>query len=548
MRKALEPLSSIDSKPTVKATVSESEESAVRKFSYKFDKIELVTGTDPIALFIMGKEYPLGRKWTNLPVKVCIALEAMWPGKVRELVAAGNISFMAMTARGMRRGQYIPEAKVWVEKNCAAREFVRQTRNLCRLFDINLTDVSVTYVAKGAKIDEEPVASVDAGEAAKSNEVPISPAPEAQAVHDYVAQHPGCTKQQAIDELSDMGVSKVLTRLDRHPEVIEVERRLYVKESIEGFDEAAETLREALDSLFAANGGYTSAHELYQTVQLKLDDFFYDNDAFESEGEIFDIAAYLFGKAGYKGRHHIFRGGTHIWREQPDYPEADHGLLIHWARLNGGVLTRQIGYDNLERRGALGSGKPAIFSQAMKKVKDKFWVLSDNEFLLKDGIEISAEFLADVKRSLDELLILEEQEDGVSFIPMGVVGDDFFASLPTLPGNRSWSIQLLQAVIADHCVELHYKTIARSSSTGQSHAAIVPDGCECQDFSDLVYAVIKARNNKPSISFGRVQFVEFLKSAGLYPEDMQGQGSSIENMLGKNGHFKWLGKNNLMVS
>ena len=209
-------------------------------------------------------------------------------------------------------------------------------------------------------------------------------------------------------------------------------------------------------------------------------------------------------------------------------------------------MTRQIGYDNLERRGALGPGKSAIFTIAMQKVKDKFWVLSSEEFLLKEGIEIGTEFLADVKRRLDELLSIEEQEDGISFIPMGVVGDDFFASLPPLPGSRPWSIQLLQAVIADHSGKLHYKTIARSSFTGQSHAAIVPDGCECQDFSDLVYAVIKARNNKPSISFGRTQFVDFLKSTGLYPEDMSG--SSIENMFDRNGHFKWLDKNNLVVS
>ena len=44
----------------------------------------------------------------------------------------------------------------------------------------------------------------------------------------------------------------------------------------------------------------------------------------------------------------------------------------------------------------------------------------------------------------------------------------------------------------------------------------------------------------------RAQFIEFLKASGLYPEEMAG--SSVESMVSGNGHFKWIDKNNLVVS
>lgn len=691
----------------------------VKTFSYKFDHVDAVTGTDPVALRIRGKEYSLDRKWTNLPEKVCAALEEMWPGQIRKIVAKGEIACLALSNKSMRRGHYIEGSKVWLEKNCASREFIRQTRNLIRLFGVDLETVSLTYVSKGASIPavQTPVMSAQENQAGNASpeleeqnqavevaydgdaidyahlfadvppenlvrhvvlellkrgmdggelwanlqnlawcrkelgirnallrklkiwesageysqtysildkleyenylilkyltglkvdafvqsvgevglllgdvcklfeikppeaqkpqpEEPVQVAqpeptythnaesepvsqtvhePEAEYFHDwrsseiktYVEKHPGCAKQQAISDLSDAGVSRALNRIDQHPDVIDIDERLYVKESIYGFDEAAEVISDALESLFAANGGYTSAHELYQTVQVKLDDFFYDNDAFESERQVFDIAAYIFGKMRYRGKTYVFRGNIHIWREQPDYPMADAGLLIHWARLNGGILTRQLGYDNLERRGAMGPGKTAIFTLALDKVKDKFWVLSSEEFLLKEGLDVSVEFVSDLKRNLDKLLAIVESEDGYSFIPMGLIGDDFFMGLPPLPGGRPWSLLLLQSVIGDYTETLHYKTIARSSFSGQAHAAIVPFGSECQDYSDLVYAAIKARNNKPQISFGRSQFIDFLKASGLYPEDMAG--SSLENSFKNNIHFKWLDRNSLVV-
>lgn len=421
--------------------------------------------------------------------------------------------------------------------------------DICKLFGIELSQEKIAAPGKGV---EEKVVVLDK---MVQKLAPVSiPKIESdqdideqdKTVYDYIEKHLGCTKQKAIEDLKEKGINKVSTRLERQLKIIEIGNRLYIKDLIEDLDGAATILQVALDSLFAMNGGYTSAHELFQAVQLKLDDFFFNNDAFESEREIFDIAAYLFGKVGYGNRHYIFQNKMHIWREEPDYPMEDCGLLIHWARLNGGVLTRQIGCDNLERRGAPASRVTSIFTSALKAGRDKFWVLEDDNFLLKEGIVISAELLSDIKHFLDELLAIEEREDGISFIPFGVIGDDFLASLPPFPCNRTWTILLFQSIIIDYSEKLGYKTIARSNHMKQVHAAIVPNKSEYEDFSDLVYAIVKARNEKPFISYERSQFIQFLKLTGLYPEDMTG--ASIENLFNNNCHFKWQDKNNLVVS
>lgn len=87
----------------------EHEDYVVRTFSYKFDQVGAVTGSSPVMLVFKGDEYALNGKWANLPAKICIALEKMWPSRLRELVVAGTVPYMGISASGMRRGQYVPE-------------------------------------------------------------------------------------------------------------------------------------------------------------------------------------------------------------------------------------------------------------------------------------------------------------------------------------------------------------------------------------------------------------------------------------------------------
>ena len=125
-------------------------ENGVQTFLYASDKVDVVTGTKPVTLFFNAEEYRLNGEWKNLPAQVCVALERACPGRLRMLVARGEVAGFATSEARFRRGQYVPEAQVWYEKNAPSREFVRQTRKLCILFGADLSHIKVTYVANGA--------------------------------------------------------------------------------------------------------------------------------------------------------------------------------------------------------------------------------------------------------------------------------------------------------------------------------------------------------------------------------------------------------------
>lgn len=118
-------------------------------FSYKQDTTESVTGTRPVELDFNGDKYPLAGKWANLPEQICAALESVWPGKIKELVASGKVPGMALNEKGLRRGTYVPEAEIWYEKNCSSCEFVRKTRSLCKFFGVPLENISITLERTG---------------------------------------------------------------------------------------------------------------------------------------------------------------------------------------------------------------------------------------------------------------------------------------------------------------------------------------------------------------------------------------------------------------
>ena len=123
----------------------------VKRFSYKYDNVEAITGAKPISLIFKGKEYPLDGKWLNLPEKICMALETLWPCKLHDIVGRGNVPNMALNPTRLRKGKFVKGAGVWYEANCASREFVQQTRRLCKLFGIGLESVLITYTKPGQR-------------------------------------------------------------------------------------------------------------------------------------------------------------------------------------------------------------------------------------------------------------------------------------------------------------------------------------------------------------------------------------------------------------
>lgn len=173
----------------------------VKRFSYKYDNVEAITGAKPISLIFKGKEYPLDGKWLNLPEKICMALETLWPCKLHDIVGRGNVPNMALNPTRLRKGKFVKGAGVWYEANCASREFVQQTRRLCKLFGIGLESVLITYTKPGQRQngqDNNSSSAIAAEDVSNSKKIGV-----------YVKQH--IYAALAEDRIPDDDFVKLLT-------------------------------------------------------------------------------------------------------------------------------------------------------------------------------------------------------------------------------------------------------------------------------------------------------------------------------------------------
>lgn len=123
----------------------------VTLFSYKNNNVSTLNGKEePIALIFDGKEYLLDGEWSNLPEKICLALETLCPGMIRYWVKQGRVSNMALGPRGFRKGKFVKGVDIWYETDCDLREFIRQTRKLCQCLGVGLERISIKYIDKGS--------------------------------------------------------------------------------------------------------------------------------------------------------------------------------------------------------------------------------------------------------------------------------------------------------------------------------------------------------------------------------------------------------------
>ena len=362
---------------------------------------------------------------------------------------------------------------------------------------------------------------------------------------DFVTKNPGQKKEKIVNYLieQDIPEQRAESRLRKQDKVFCIVEQYYTADGVYGFEEAADVIWKTLNELFDQNNGYTSARELYRAVSGELDDFFYDNDAFDSEVEIYQLAQYLFEKEQYKANAFVFLNKIHIWRERPDFPTGDSGLLIHWSKGNNGILTTNAAYANLLRRGVTEGSKTAIFSLAMDKVYDRFWMIDSGTFLLKDDIQITESQLQELKTALDTLYDAFDYD----FIPMWDIADDWFESLPRIISGQSWTPMLLQSILRDYSTQLQYKTIPRIEQR-QQHAAIVEVNSSLKDYSDLVYCALKAEYPTPSIKIHRNELFDLLIKIGLWPEDISpSYGNAFNNLFKDNFHFHVSDKNTVEV-
>lgn len=290
-------------------------------------------------------------------------------------------------------------------------------------------------------------------------------------------------------------------------DIIPVLDKYYHKDNIEDFDFLVDTLCDALCHQFNVDGGYTSAHALYKEVAPKLDDFFFFNSAFESRAEIYDFAAYLFGKAGYKGANYIFFGKEHIWREEPDYAKNYGGLMIKYAREHGNVISRDdaITYITLH-----GSGTPA---QTVSLILNKsgwqnFLQYAENQFVISEALNVDESFCTRLRNQIETLL------EGEDYVALGDVSDYFYSTLPEVPAGVTWGPLLLESILERY--EIGFITIDAGDSNDMKtiDAALLRKNSVYKTFADIVWNELKRDFQLPH-TFSNEEFRLYLLGKGF---------------------------------
>lgn len=293
----------------------------------------------------------------------------------------------------------------------------------------------------------------------------------------------------------------------READIIPVLDKFYHKENIEDFDFLVDTLYDVICHQFKTDGGYTSAHVLYKEACPRLDDFFFYNGAFESRAEIYDLAAYLFGKAGYKGANFLFYRKQHIWKETPDYPMDYSGLMVKYAREHGNTISRDEAMSYVEMHG---SGTPAqtvslILNRSGKMI---FLQYAENQFVLTEAINANASFCEAVRNQIETLL------EGEDYVALGDVSDYFYSTLPQLPLGVSWGPLLLESILDRF--DLGFKTIDAGGSNDMKtvDAALLRTNSAFRSFSDIVWNEINRDFQLPR-SFTSEEFRQYLLAKGF---------------------------------
>jgi hypothetical protein len=276
--------------------------------------------------------------------------------------------------------------------------------------------------------------------------------------------------------------ASIMRSIEANDQIVEIRPGCYIhRSSIVDIDEAAEELLSILQKQFVLFDGYSNNRLLFDAARISLSLFMNDN-AFEDDVTIYNLAKYLFSKEKFGGYRFIFYGNTYIWEKEPDYPQSMKGVLIHQAQLAGGKITRAECETFLDKV-KMGRGN---FNQAVLNSGDStFYQYAIGEYLLSDSLKIDDEWLAQIKKQLDELF---ENNDFV--IPRDI-SEIWYEKLPALPMNLRWTPLLLQEVLYFNTA-IGYKTISAPLVQNKDTiaAAIVPVDSSFMTFADVVSAYL----------------------------------------------------------
>lgn len=271
-------------------------------------------------------------------------------------------------------------------------------------------------------------------------------------------------------------------------------------------EEAEEVLGSILKTHFAQFEGYSNNQLLFGAASQELFLFLNDNDC-ESVEAVYAIARYLFEKRALAGKPYKF-SFPHIFETEPDYPMTLHGLMIHLARSNGGLLNAGDATDFLQKTKLTYAGLRTL----LKIGKENTFLMYDSErYLLSEALGIDEGWCRMMHNRMDDLF----RKANVAYVIPRDISTSWLSTLPLLPHGLGWTHLLLQDVL-DKYPAIGFKSI--SPDLNQTHdtlaAAFVPEGSPLQTFPDVVTLFMEEKHQLP-IRMAGEDLRQELRDAGM---------------------------------
>lgn len=318
----------------------------------------------------------------------------------------------------------------------------------------------------------------------------------------------GATAEEIIaSEQPSAAIFPTRKMLEENPDVVVMPGNRYIHvECFYDLDEAQDAIGSILEAHFRQFNGYSNSPLLYGAVVNELSLFLDDNGCDNAEA-VYAIARYLFEKKASAGHAYVF-DSPHIFENEPDYPHTLKGLMIHCARLDGGVLVTDAAKSYIQKTQLANPGLNTLLQIG----QDDTFIMYDSErYLLKEALGADEAWQRNVHNALDNLF----SQANVAYVIPRDITDNWLATLPAIPHSLPWTRLLLQEVLRKFPA-VGFKPIVADlhQSLDTIAAAIVPSDSLLQTFPDVVTLFMQERYQLPKRMPGEDLRIE-LRNAGM---------------------------------
>lgn len=460
--------------------------SKINEILYELDN----TDSYMVYVLVVGNKKYNGKTIADTFVRYCADMSGRYPLQLRSLVGtrtpdgqipiykdgAGSLFVMVpglnAYVRGNLSAEDIKSFINWIQSKCGEKILdvsVIESQKPQVPFDVNGTemgiDMSQTNASDVIPSSNDSTVQVDRN-LTDIIERFVLTADLQGTSYDDIKQH---TQTTMLDVKRAVSGSMLL---------VEVNGRIVHKEAFIDWDEGANQLESIMEKLMIKNNGYISASQLYKFAKVEMNMFLNDNDV-NDERSVFDIAAHLFGKEDYHGKHYSFIGKAHISRTN-QLVTANIDIYRNYAAEQGGVFY----FSSLEEY-LISIGLSTGNLRAQMRIPNEpiFFYYDNGMLMCADSMHIDDDWFNTMKKELQALL-----KDTDGHIIMRSIPDIWLDRLPTLPGRKPWTPLLLQSILRCYSNKLGVRTIQalKGQSIETLHSMLVTNNSPIQTFGDVV--------------------------------------------------------------